>query len=236
MSPGLSDYNQALSVLYGVLRGASQSLNIEESDISGCLAYTFSPEMRSANYALILYDATPGGSGHVRRLNDSVAFSSVLAKTLEIMETCTCGGEEKNTSCYSCLRNYYNQAHHDQLRRGDVIRFLRKSFGGFQVEKLRDELEMDIYWQRALRSVKSLEDKSILQGIMATGISAPTELDYELVDEEGNFVARAPMMWARERIVWFLKAYDEAIETFRKAGWQVRVGLDEGGNYESSSV
>jgi hypothetical protein len=236
MSPGLSDYNQALSVLYGVLRGASQSLNIEESDISGCLAYTFSPEMLSANYALILYDATPGGSGHVRRLNDSVAFSSVLAKTLEIMETCTCGGEEKNTSCYSCLRNYYNQAHHDQLRRGDVIRFLRKSFGGFKVEKPNDELEMDIYWQRALRSVKSLEEKSILQGIMAIGVSAPSELDYELVDEEGKSLARAPMVWEQDNIAWFLRVDDEAIGCFRKAGWDVRIGLDEGGNYESSSV
>lgn len=30
----------------------------------------------------------------------------------------------QDSSCYSCLRNYYNQKHHDELKRKYVIDFI----------------------------------------------------------------------------------------------------------------
>lgn len=127
ISPELSKREIALSVLYGVLLGICHYLNIEENDISGCLQYFYNPISNQPNYALVLFDKTPGGAGHVRRLNDQKILTGVLHTTLDLMEKCDCGGEVADSSCYTCLRNYYNQKHHDELKRCYVIDFLKSS-------------------------------------------------------------------------------------------------------------
>ena len=125
INPDIEDWDTAISILYGVLKGACSYLNIEENDISGCVQYFFNDVTRRANFALILYDKTPGGAGHVCRLGNERTLKNVLCHTLSMMESCTCGGEAGDSSCYSCLRNYYNQKYHDILSRGKVIEFIR---------------------------------------------------------------------------------------------------------------
>ena len=125
INPDIEDWDTAISILYGVLKGACSYLNIEENDISGCVQYFFNDVTRRANFALILYDKTPGGAGHVCRLGNERTLKNVLCHTLSMMESCTCGGEAGDSSCYSCLRNYYNQKYHDILNRGKVIEFIR---------------------------------------------------------------------------------------------------------------
>lgn len=124
IAPDLHDWETALSVLYGILRGVHSYLNIEENEIAGCMQYFFNPVSSQANYALVLFDKTPGGAGHVRRLNNAAVLEGVLRTTLELMKHCDCGGETADSSCYTCLRAYYNQTHHDILKRGPVISFL----------------------------------------------------------------------------------------------------------------
>lgn len=124
--PDLSEWDVALTVLYGVLRGACSYLNIEQSDISGCVQYFYNYEANRPNYALILYDTTPGGAGHVKRINSPGVLESILRETLELMEQCDCGGEQMDSSCYTCLRSYYNQKHHEILKRGYVVNFLKE--------------------------------------------------------------------------------------------------------------
>jgi ATP-dependent helicase YprA (DUF1998 family) len=116
-------------VLYGLLRGICSFLNIEQNDISGCLQYFYNDITYRRNYAMVLYDKTPGGAGHVRRLNNQGVLEDVIQETLKLMERCDCGGESKDSSCYSCLRNYYNQKHHDDIKRGYVIDFLNEVSG-----------------------------------------------------------------------------------------------------------
>lgn len=118
--------DEALSILYGILEGASRELSIEREDISGCLNWFFNQESRTAQCGFILYDKTPGGAGHVRRLADPKTLEKVFDRTFRLMNSCTCGGESMDTSCYSCLRNYYNQKYHDRLQRGYVVNFLKK--------------------------------------------------------------------------------------------------------------
>lgn len=114
------DYDTMLSVLYALLEGLSQEMGIERTDIKGCL------HKSSVNvlfvYAIVLYDAVAGGTGHVRRIvSDSGSnFQHVLRKAISIAGKCNCQG-----SCYGCLRNYYNQKIHDNLNRE-----LAKSFLG----------------------------------------------------------------------------------------------------------
>ena len=114
--------------MYGILEGASRELEVERADIAGCLKWFYNPESRVGNYGFVFYDKTPGGAGHVRRLGDFETLEKVLRTTLRFVSGCTCGGSERDTSCYSCLRNYYNQKHHELLQRRYVIDFLEQLF------------------------------------------------------------------------------------------------------------
>ena len=124
--PRITEFNEAISILYGIMRGACISLNIEEKDIDGCVQYFEDSITFDKGYELILYDKTPGGSGHVKKLKDIDVFTMVLKKTYQIMHNCSCGGTDMDTSCYNCLRSYSNQRMHDILQRGHVVRFLEK--------------------------------------------------------------------------------------------------------------
>lgn len=126
LSPSLSsaEWPVAYSVLQGVLHGFASKFSIDERDVSGCLQYYYD-KYYGSGYSLILYDNTPGGSGYVRLLKEPNVLEQTLEATLDIMESCDCGGKTGDSSCYSCLRNYYNQKHHDEIKRGYVIDFLK---------------------------------------------------------------------------------------------------------------
>jgi ATP-dependent helicase YprA (DUF1998 family)/predicted RNA-binding Zn-ribbon protein involved in translation (DUF1610 family) len=110
------------SLLYALLEGASQSLEIDRQDLDGVL-YPYAGDLTRP--AIVLFDDVPGGAGHVRRIaENSERLLDVLRVSLEKLELCSCGGEERNTSCYGCLRNYRNQFCHDQLKRGPIIGFI----------------------------------------------------------------------------------------------------------------
>lgn len=118
------DLNTMLSVLFALLEGLSREMGIERTDIKGCLFRTH--EQGFPLFSLILYDAVAGGAGHVRRLvtEDGSAFQRVLRKAYGIVSNCDCG-----SSCYKCLRNYYNQRIHDDLDRMKASAFLENWIG-----------------------------------------------------------------------------------------------------------
>lgn len=124
--PELTDWRAALSVLYALLEGASRALDVERDDIAGCLKWFQNEVTKQPNYGFVFYDKTPGGAGHVRRMADPALLRKVFEASLAMLEGCTCGGELRDTSCYSCLRNYYNQKYHDLLQRRYAIDFLQQ--------------------------------------------------------------------------------------------------------------
>lgn len=111
---------ECLSILYGMLEGISKYLNIDRNDVSGCLLH------KNGKYSLIFYDAVPGGAGYVKHLLEKDNLKKVIQTTHALIESCECG---EDTSCYSCLRNYYNQKHHDILKREDVLEFTKRMLG-----------------------------------------------------------------------------------------------------------
>lgn len=124
VSHEINNFGEGLSVLYGLLRGICLSLNIEEGDVSGCLQSY--PTSTGLNFSLVFFDKTPGGAGHVKRLNDQKVLHEVLNQTLKLMKGCICGGDDGDSSCYSCLRTYGNQKYHDFLKRKYVVDFLEE--------------------------------------------------------------------------------------------------------------
>jgi ATP-dependent helicase YprA (DUF1998 family) len=114
-----SDIPQWRSALYALLEGVSGRLEINRDDIDG----TLNPKS-AGRLALVIFDAVPGGAGSAIRIARSL--DEVLAAALRRVSQCDCGEE---TSCYGCLRNYRNQPFHEQLRRGDALRFLAPLVG-----------------------------------------------------------------------------------------------------------
>ncbi len=115
------------SLLYALLEGSSQSLEIDRQDLDGVL-YPYAGDLSKP--ALILFDDVPGGAGHVRRIAaNQESLIDVFKVSLEKLELCNCGGNERDTSCYGCLRNYRNQFCHDQLKRGPIIDFISAILG-----------------------------------------------------------------------------------------------------------
>ena len=126
-----------LSVMYALLEALSSVMDIERNDIKGCLhKITYGS---SLIYSIVLYDAVAGGAGHVRRLvtDSGDKFLEVVNKAIDITKNCNC-----SPSCYSCLRNYYNQKIHDLLSRFQAYEFLEKYTG--ELQPLADE-ELDRY-------------------------------------------------------------------------------------------
>ncbi|MHB1560175.1 MAG: DEAD/DEAH box helicase [Isosphaeraceae bacterium] len=111
------------SLLYALLEGAAADLSIRRQDLDGCL---YSADGKDKIPALVLFDNVPGGAGHVRRIGEHLEDVLRAARD-RVSGACGCGGGTNgpgDTSCYGCLRNYRNQWLHDQLRRGEVHRFL----------------------------------------------------------------------------------------------------------------
>ncbi|MCR4438008.1 MAG: DUF1998 domain-containing protein [bacterium] len=111
-----SDRSLWLSVLYALLEGASEALGIPREDLNG----TLYPYPGSPSPALILFDDVPGGAALVQRILEGPV--PVFRAAWRRVARCECGEE---TSCYQCLRNYYNQFCHNNLCRGRARDFLR---------------------------------------------------------------------------------------------------------------
>ncbi|MDR1688902.1 MAG: DEAD/DEAH box helicase [Clostridiales bacterium] len=113
-----ADLNTMRSVMYALLRAASQVLDIEGTDINGCLYAS----KGNVQYSIILYDSVPGGAGHIHRIADDWSvFQSVIRKAYDICSQCEC-----SPSCYKCLRDYYNQDFHASLNRVSAQIFLKQ--------------------------------------------------------------------------------------------------------------
>lgn len=120
-------YPQALSFLYAFLEGVSNALGIERNDIDGVLELN----LEWQSFDILLYDNVPGGAGHVKRLLNKEAIIKSLKAALDKISAECC---DENTSCYNCLRNYYNQSYHNKLQRKlaiDVIKHLLFRIEGF---------------------------------------------------------------------------------------------------------
>lgn len=113
-------YYKAYSILQALILSTCKELSIENSEIAGCLEYYV--ENGNTNYAYILYDRTPGGAGHVKRISDKDILYRIFVKAYNLAKNCkNC---DADSSCYSCLRTYQNQKYHDYIRRDYVVSYL----------------------------------------------------------------------------------------------------------------
>ncbi|MFC1878911.1 DEAD/DEAH box helicase [Chloroflexota bacterium] len=116
--PDQYDKSFWISLMYALIQGASQALQIERRDIDGVL---FPKQMGDGTWiqTIVLYDDVPGGAGHVRQIREEIV--KVIREALRIANCVDCA---LDSSCYHCLRDYSNQYDHHILKRGPVVKFL----------------------------------------------------------------------------------------------------------------
>lgn len=130
------NHEEAYSILQALILASCRELNIENSEIAGCLQYYCD---NGPNYSYILYDKTPGGAGHVKRLNNEEVILHVLINAMNIAQKCqNC---DVDSSCYSCLRTYQNQRHHDIIKREYVYNYLGQVLNGYGGGEVDSKLE-----------------------------------------------------------------------------------------------
>lgn len=148
-----TSYPQALSFLYAFLDGVSIALGIERTDIDGVLELNL--DMQS--YDILLYDNVPGGAGHVKRLlNKDAIVSSLKAGLNRVSKECC----DKNTSCYNCLRNYYNQFYHNKLVRKLAINIIKRIL--FEIDDAIDFYQLERWNGNSYISTSNNKKKLIL--------------------------------------------------------------------------
>ena len=157
----ISNVDEAWTILYSMLEGLSRSMSIDRNELSGCLSWYRDLNHPNGNFAFVLFDNTPGGAGYVRQLSNANVLAEMLRKGYSVVSNCNCGGDEADTTCYSCLCNYYNQRQHDILKRRYAIGFYRQISPYFDEEWSSSKNE-DIYVvQSVTDSVTSIETDSV---------------------------------------------------------------------------
>jgi hypothetical protein len=109
------------SLMYAILGGMSDALEIDANDINGVIRPVGSGS--AVEQEVVIFDDVPGGAGHALRLQGSDELVGVLKAAYVRVATCSCG---ETTSCYTCLRSYRNQFCHDTLLRGPVADYLAR--------------------------------------------------------------------------------------------------------------
>ena len=107
------------TVLYALLEGAAEGLEISRGDIGGVVHAG-----ADGSSGLVLFDTVPGGAGSVLRIASTL--DQAVAAALRRVGSCDCGLE---TSCYGCLRTSANERHHEDLSRGAALTVLASLSG-----------------------------------------------------------------------------------------------------------
>ena len=118
-APGLDTRAQWHTILYALLEGAAEGLEISRGDIGGVVHAG-----ADGSSGLVLFDTVPGGAGSVLRIASTL--DQAVAAALRRVGACDCGLE---TSCYGCLRTPGNERHHEDLSRGAALTVLASLSG-----------------------------------------------------------------------------------------------------------
>jgi ATP-dependent helicase YprA (DUF1998 family) len=113
-APGLADRADWRTLLYALLEGAAEGLEISRGDIDGVVHAG-----ADGSSGLVLFDTVPGGAGSVVRVARDLGAAVAAARRR--VGACDCGLE---TSCYGCLRTPGNERYHEELSRGTALAVL----------------------------------------------------------------------------------------------------------------
>jgi len=109
-------FHQTLT--YALLEGISNALSIDRNDLGGQVRRV--PRDGASVWEIVIVDNVPGGAGYAPQILQPKNFRESIAAALAVT-TCDC---DEESSCYSCLRNMWNQDLHHLMQRGPIQAFL----------------------------------------------------------------------------------------------------------------
>jgi len=211
-----------LSFMYAFLEGISTALNIDRNDIDGVI-----DTGKDNIYDILIFDNVPGGAGHVKRLANAEAIQNSLryAKQKVSQECC-----DKDTSCYNCLRNYYNQQFHSKLQRGLALECIDKllleivkhppvtkntSVPDTQ-ENAKPLTEVSAVIEKLLTEHCSDREREIINSMIDYANNAVFTEKPEILTKVGVTGYYPNLVWHKSRVAWFLHEQKETYDLFRK--------------------
>jgi hypothetical protein len=104
---------------YALLEGINRALAIERRDLGGQVRRAV--HETTAMWEILIVDNVPGGAGYIGQIFSENGLRRAFAEAEKIVN-CECAPE---STCYSCLRNMWNQQIHAEMRRDHILTFLR---------------------------------------------------------------------------------------------------------------
>jgi hypothetical protein len=170
---------------------------------------------------ITLIDTVPGGAGYARLINSNL--ETVLARARQLVAGCECGSE---TSCYMCLRTFSNQRLHDELSRGEAIRFLDELWGS-SPGPVPGQPAIDDAWEH----VQQLADASLAAVLLALATTAPTPQVGTDIGPANEWIVE--LVWGAERLAVVIDADIERDAWLVTDGWTV---LDASPGFRSDEL
>jgi hypothetical protein len=177
-TPGTQDPETfGWSLLYSLIAGISTRFGVDNSELGGRI---FPHPDDPSGRRLLIYEMDEGGIGILSRVTEPATWTDVCDRALEILHVDPATGTEHpepcDTSCYECLRNFYNQFHHEHLDRTAAVDWLlRTRTSTFTaVAALGD-------WAEAFARLSSIpqyasgQEKAMAEAVRDAGVPAPTD-------------------------------------------------------------
>ncbi|WP_040795293.1 DEAD/DEAH box helicase [Nocardia higoensis] len=176
-----------LSVLYALLEGASEALEISRDDIDGTLSWS-----ADGARSIVLFDTVPAGAGAAGQI--ARKLDKVLKFAADRVAHCECGIE---TSCYGCLRSYRNERFHHQLARAGAL----EVFAG--LELVSPAAAAEPAWEvAAVHATEAV--RALLAELARLGVPEP-EVDTEI----GRYYWPVDIVWPEAKVVVVQGADDD---------------------------
>ena len=168
---------------------------------------------RDERQLILLYEATEGGAGVLRRLvYDSQAFAMVARQALEVCHFDPYTGEDKRraeraqedceAACYDCLMSYYNQLDHLMLDR-QSIRDILLAYADAEVQISPVDITRGEHAQRLRNLCGSDLELKWLEYLETNDYRLPTKAQHLLVDCN----TRPDFLYEREQVAIYIDGY-----------------------------
>ncbi|MGV9414756.1 DEAD/DEAH box helicase [Nocardia sp. NPDC003693] len=188
-----------LSVLYALLEGASEALEISRDDIDGTLSWSV-----DGRRSIVLFDTVPAGAGASKKIAEHLEL--VISHAVRRVTSCDCGVE---TSCYGCLRSFRNDRLHERLSRAGALTVFEK------LGVAAWAAEPDRPWGESMVGI-SAPVVALLAELEALGVTRP-----DIGIETGKHYWPVEAVWPQWRVVLVEHSDPERDEGLSADGYRV---------------